>query len=63
MKRLARLDEATAARIGDYPRIISFRNVLIHGYDLVDDALVWKVIREQVPSLYETVTALLEGAG
>ena len=34
--RLAKLDPATAAKIGDYQQIISFRNVLIHGYDLID---------------------------
>jgi uncharacterized protein with HEPN domain len=40
VKRLAQHDPATAAQIGNYPQIIAFRNVLIHGYDLVDHALV-----------------------
>lgn len=40
VKRLAQHDPATVARIGDYPQIIAFRNVLIHGYDLVDHMLV-----------------------
>jgi len=31
--RLARTDPQTAARIGDHPQIIAFRNLLIHGYD------------------------------
>jgi uncharacterized protein with HEPN domain len=38
--RLAKLDPATATRIGQHARIISFRNLLIHGYDLVDEAQV-----------------------
>jgi len=38
--RLAKLDPSTAAKIGAYQQIISFRNVLIHGYDLVDEAQV-----------------------
>jgi len=29
--RLAKLDPTTAARIGQHQRIISFRNLLIHG--------------------------------
>jgi uncharacterized protein with HEPN domain len=33
--RLAKLDPATAARISEYHQIIAFRNLLIHGYDLV----------------------------
>jgi uncharacterized protein with HEPN domain len=36
IKRLAQHDPDCAARIGDYRQIIAFRNILIHGYDLVD---------------------------
>ena len=38
ISRLARVDPDIAARIGDHPQIIAFRNVLIHGYDLIDHA-------------------------
>jgi uncharacterized protein with HEPN domain len=44
IKRLAQHGAETAARIDDYRQIIAFRNVLIHGYDLVDHALVWSTI-------------------
>lgn len=44
--RLSREAPEAAGRIGEYERIIAFRNVLIHGYDLVDDDLVWDTIRE-----------------
>jgi len=59
MNRLARYDPEVASRTGDYPRIISFRNVLIHGYDLIDHAQVWKVVREQVPILLRQVESIL----
>lgn len=59
LKRLA--VQETAARIGDYRQIIAFRNVLIHGYDLVDHALVWSTIETQVPALLHDVEALLAG--
>ena len=59
VKRLASVDSATASRIGDYRRIIAFRNILIHGYDLVDHAQVWGVVVNQVPILNEQVAALL----
>jgi uncharacterized protein with HEPN domain len=39
--RLAKLDPTTAASISKFQQIISFRNVLIHGYDLIDEAQVW----------------------
>lgn len=59
MKRLAQHDPETVARIGDHRQIIAFRNVLIHGYDLVDHALVWSTIATQVPALLSDVEALL----
>ena len=59
IKRLAQRDAETAGRIGDYRQIIAFRNVLIHGYDLVDHALVWSAIENQIPALLRDVEALL----
>ena len=59
IKRLAQYDAETAARIDDYRQIIAFRNVLIHGYDLVDHALVWNTIETQIPTLLRDVEALL----
>lgn len=38
--RLAKLDAVLAASIPELPRIVGLRNVLIHGYDQVDDRLV-----------------------
>lgn len=58
MKRLAQHDPETAARIGDYREIIAFRNVLIHGYDLVDHHLVWSTIEHEVPALIRDIDAL-----
>jgi len=60
MNRLARYDPDVAARMGDYPRIIAFRNLLIHGYDLVDHGQVWKVVCEQVPLLLSQVESILQ---
>ena len=57
--RLARLDPELAARIGDYRRIVSFRNILIHGYADVDDGLVWDVVETKLPILRRDVEALL----
>jgi uncharacterized protein with HEPN domain len=59
IKRLASHDAETAARINDYRQIIAFRNVLIHGYDLVDHVLVWSTIENQIPTLLRDVETLL----
>jgi uncharacterized protein with HEPN domain len=44
--RLARHDPNTASEISEHARIVAFRDVLIHGYDLVDDELVWEKPRQ-----------------
>ena len=60
MTRLARVDEAVAAGITGYQRIITFRNVLIHRYDVVDNRLVWDVVQTNLPTLVREIDALLE---
>jgi uncharacterized protein with HEPN domain len=57
--RLARNDPETASRLSEHERIVAFRNVLIHGYDLVDDELVWDTIRTKLPILLSEVEELL----
>lgn len=58
-ERIARNDARTAGRISEHERIIAFRNRLIHGYDLVDDELVWDTIRNEVPALLAEVEELI----
>jgi len=41
------------------PQIIGFRNRLIHGYDSVDDAIVWDVITRKLPGLERQVIELI----
>ncbi len=59
VKRLAQIDPSCADGIGQYPQIIAFRNILIHGDDLVDHALVWSTVQTQLPALLRDVQALL----
>jgi uncharacterized protein with HEPN domain len=58
--RLVKIDVNTAEKIGQYQEIIAFRNLLIHGYDLIDHAQVWDVIQRSLPSLETEVTKLLD---
>lgn len=62
MGRLARVDAEVAAAIPGHAQIIAFRNVLAHGYDIVDHALVWNAVERQLPALLEQVGRLLEQA-
>lgn len=63
MRRLEKDDPDTAARITDYRRIIAFRNVLIHGYDIIDPAIVWSAIEGDLTPLLKDVQALLNSVG
>lgn len=57
--QLRKRDAATAERIGEYARIVAFRNILIHGYANVDDLLVWGIADSKLAALRRDVAALL----
>jgi len=59
LSRLVKLDPKTAAEVGDFRRIISFRNILAHAYDAVDHRIVWGIIRNDLPRLLGQVQILL----
>ena len=47
------VDRITAAS-----QIISFRNVLAHGYDAVEDSIVWSIIEKRLPTLLTEIQTL-----
>ncbi len=55
---LRRVDPNLAATIPDLPRIVAFRNVLIHGYATVDSRLVWGVVEGKLAELLTLLTRL-----
>ena len=62
LNQLSKIDPAAASRVPELARIGAFRNILIHGYATVDDALVWQVLVDKVPSLRQALTELLDHA-
>jgi len=32
-------------KISEHRRIIGFRNILVHGYDMVDEVIVWNAVK------------------
>jgi uncharacterized protein with HEPN domain len=59
LNQLSRLDPNMAEKIPELPRIVAFRNILIHGYASVDDRLVWGVVESRLEPLLDVVAALL----
>jgi len=63
LKRIDRLDPATAACISELRLIVDFRNRIIHGYDTVDDAVVWGIVETHLPLLMKEVADLADAGG
>ena len=59
MNMLRGVEPSTAARVSHYKLIISFRNILVHGFFQVDDSRVWNTISDNVPTLHREVSELL----
>lgn len=62
INRLAKSDPETASKIREYKRVISFRNVLVHGYDIVEHQVVWDLLEIKLPTLSQDVEELLKGS-
>jgi len=60
LNRLLRLEPSLESRITDARRIIDFRNVLIHAYDVVDENVVWDILERKLPVLRKEVEQLLQ---
>jgi uncharacterized protein with HEPN domain len=62
VNRLSKIDHTITEQLPATPRIVAFRNILVHGYDVVDNQVVWDVIRNNLEPLHQQVTALLSEA-
>ncbi len=63
LNRLAKLDKSINDMLPNTPRIIAFRNILIHAYDVVDNHVVWDVIQFNLKPLRDQVIAILNEPG
>lgn len=59
LNRIGREDEELLHQIQDHQRIIGLRNILAHGYDIVDQRIIWDVIHNHLSALNKTVDRLL----
>lgn len=63
VNQLSKADPLLSRRIPDVAQIVAFRNVLIHGYAHINDAMVWKTIQESLPNLQSAVAELQDELG
>ena len=57
-KRILKID--SNIDISDSRRIVDLRNWVIHGYDKVDDVIIWGIISRDIPRLKEQVDKLIK---
>ncbi len=60
LKRVRDKNEVFIEEIQGWRGAISFRNILAHGYEDIDDELVWGIIEDDLPILTEDLEARLK---
>lgn len=60
LNQLSKAAPAVAAKIPNLGQVVAFRNILIHGYVVLEDEIVWKVIQQDLPNLEKVVQQLLK---
>lgn len=56
--RILKID--SSIKIDNARKIVDLRNWVIHGYDKIDDVIIWGIISRQLPILKVQVDKLLE---
>ena len=59
LTRIARHDPDLASQIPNLRDIVDFRNVIAHGYDVVDNEIVWDIIKNHLPGLIQNCRNIL----
>jgi len=59
LNRAVTLDPALADRVPELRHIVGLRNRVIHGYDAVDDEIVWDIVQNKLTRLQARVAELL----
>ncbi len=63
LNSLCKLAPEITDKISDYRRIIGFRNILVRGYDIVEDETVWGLVKLNLPTLHDELATLLDETG
>lgn len=58
LSRIAKVDPEVMKSIRNHRSIISFRNILAHAYDHIEDEIVWGIIENDLDAVIEDVSGL-----
>lgn len=54
-----RIDSDLATRFPDLRRAVALRNRIIHGYDDINDVVIWDIVQTNLPPLVDHLESLL----
>jgi len=60
LNQLHRSTPELAEQIERWRDVVGFRNILVHGYDILDMNLVWDIAKNDIPRLIAKIDTLLE---
>lgn len=60
LNRIKREDDELLEHISGASKIIGFRNVLAHGYDIADDSIVWNAVIKHLPLLKDEISKFIK---
>ncbi|WPD24862.1 MAG: HepT-like ribonuclease domain-containing protein [Candidatus Electrothrix scaldis] len=60
LNRIKKIDASLLDRVDNWREIIGFRNVIAHGYDVIENEIVWNSVKEDIPVLLDQLQRLLK---
>ncbi len=63
LNQLHRVAPEIAQQVDRWEDIIGFRNILVHGYDILNTDLIWDIAKKDIPGLLAKIQFLLEADG
>ena len=55
-----KIDPDISDRISAFRQIVNLRNVIVHGYAIIENETIWGILQNDLPILHEQVKQLLE---
>lgn len=62
LNRIKKINVGMLANVDNWKEIIGFRNVIAHGYDVVEDEIVWDSIKRNIPALLKQLNKIIENS-
>lgn len=57
--RIRRSEPEALQNVSNVERVIGFRHIIAHGYDVVDCTIVWEAVVDYLPRLLAEITSIL----